>query len=451
MKKDPLLPVRAQAALTISAVLLQQASLASLMTLAQQRVAREEQPLLQELCFGTLRWQPQLQSILNRLLDKPLKPKDSDIHSLLLLGLYQLKYLRIPDHAAINNSVAACKSLKKTWAEKLVNGVLRQYQRTAKEIDAALLRSPSYTTAHPNWLRKNIEQYWPDRSEAVFSANNSYPPFTLRINLAKISRSDYLQLLQDKGWSAQATPFSDFGVTLEQAVEVNHLPLFSSGAVSVQDEAAQLAAPLLSIEPGQRILDACCAPGGKTGHILELAAEFKHHPIVLTALDLEPRRMEKVRENLDRLGYQQTNQQQLTSINLICADAVNTDQWWDQQLFDRILLDAPCSATGVIRRHPDIKVLRNATDIAKLAQLQLKLMKSLWLTLRPGGKMIYATCSVLPTENTEVVGKFLATQADAQHINLQADWGIPQAFGRQLLPQTNGHDGFYYACLKKTA
>lgn len=451
MNTDALLPVRAQAALTIAAVLQHQASLASLMNPAQQQVVKNDQALLQELCFGTLRWQPQLQSILNRLVDKPLKPKDIDIHSLLLLGLYQFKYLRVPDHAVINTTVAACKALKKPWAEKLVNGVLRQYQRKQTELDAALQSSPAYSSAHPNWLRKSIEQFWPDMSSEIFNANNAHPPFTIRVNLARVSRDDYIRLLQEHELAATATPFSLYGVTLEHAVDVASLPLFSAGSVSIQDEAAQLAAPLLSMQPDQRVLDACCAPGGKTGHILELAAGFDCKPIELVALDLEQRRLEKVRENLDRLGYSDASAHTNPWVELICADALELDKWWDRKPFDRILLDAPCSATGVIRRHPDIKVLRNATDIAKLAQLQLSLMKTLWQTLRPGGTMIYATCSVLPTENSEVVEKFLASQKDAQHCHLEVEWGIPQPYGRQLLPQAGGHDGFYYACLKKSA
>lgn len=442
-------PVRLQAALTIRSVLQQQASLASLMAPAQQKVSSSEQSLLQELCFGTLRWQPQLQAILNRLLEKPLKSKDTDIHSLLLLGLYQLKFMRIPDHAVINSTVASCKLLKKSWAEKLVNGILRRYQRERAELENALANSPSYVTAHPNWLRKGIEQFWPDLASNIFSANNAHPPFTLRLDLSRVSRPEYLERLKDRGYSAVATSFSPYGVTLQQAIDVHQLPGFDEGELSVQDEAAQLAAALLKLQPGDRVLDCCCAPGGKTGHLLELAKQLASPIKELVALELEPRRMERVEQNLQRLGYRpHTNNEQIP-ITLVCADALNVGQWWDGVLFDRILLDAPCSATGVIRRHPDIKVLRNAADIAKLAQLQRALLEALWPTLQSGGTLLYATCSVLPTENSNVIAGFLADHCDAEHQIVDVSCGIAQTYGRQLLPQQQGHDGFYYASLKK--
>ncbi|MBU3068705.1 16S rRNA (cytosine(967)-C(5))-methyltransferase RsmB [Aestuariicella sp. G3-2] len=441
-------PVRVQAALTLASVLQQQASLASLMTPALDKVDAQEQPLLQELCFGTCRWQPQLQSILNRLLEKPLKPKDSDIHALLLLGLYQLKYLRIPDHAALNNTVAACKSLKKPWAEKLVNGILRRFQRERESLEAALQKSPAYTSAHPNWLRKSIENFWPQQSEAVFAANNAHPPFTLRLNLSQQSRDDYRQTLENLELGSTPTPFSPFGLTLDKACDVNKLPGFSEGKLSVQDEAAQLAGELLQLQPGQRVLDACCAPGGKTGHILELGTQLTSPLQNVVALDLEARRLERVKDNLQRLQHQLNQYNQTTT--LICADALAVDEWWDGEPFDRILLDAPCSATGVVRRHPDIKLLRNAADIAKLAALQLSLLRALWPTLKPGGRLVYATCSLLPTENTRVVEQFIESEAGAKHDPIDALWGLPQACGRQLLPQIQGHDGFYYACINKS-
>lgn len=431
------IPVRAQAATTLASVMGQQASLASLMTPAQQRVEDNEQPLLQELCFGTCRWQPQLQSILNRLLEKPLKAKDTDIHALLLIGLYQLKYLRVPDHAAISMTVNACRNLKKPWAEKLVNGVLRRFQREQTSLEATLASSPAFVSAHPNWLRKSIENHWPEHAGAVFTANNDHPPMTLRLNTNALNRDQYLQ---DLPLEASPTPFSPYGVTLAQATNVENLPGFSEGHVSVQDEAAQLAADLLSLQGGERVLDACCAPGGKTGHILERGDHLAEPLTEVVALDLEERRLVRVRENLQRLKRNAT---------IICSDALDVDHWWDQIPFDRILLDAPCSATGVIRRHPDIKLLRNATDIAKLATLQLALLKALWPTLKPGGRLVYATCSVLPTENTEVIKHFVEQQADAVHQAIEATWGITQTYGRQLLPQPKGHDGFYYACLTK--
>jgi 16S rRNA (cytosine967-C5)-methyltransferase len=218
---------------------------------------------------------------------------------------------------------------------------------------------------------------------------------------------------------------------------VHTIPGFDQGIVSVQDEAAQLSADLLAPQPGETVLDACCAPGGKTGHLLEIQPKLSR----LVALDLEQRRLERVKDNLQRLGL---------TAEIVCHDAQQIQDWWDGELFDRILLDAPCSATGVIRRHPDIKLLRKATDIAKLASLQLSLLKALWTTLRPGGRLVYATCSILPTENTQVIEAFVEQQPDAIHRPIDAPWGLAQKYGRQLLPQQQGHDGFYYACLEKT-
>ncbi len=437
--KPLLRPVRAQAALSLAQVIQQKASLASLLPLAVEHVATEEKALLQEFCYGCCRWYPQLQLLLSRLMDKPLKPKDSDVQALLLIGLYSLKYLRTPDHAAISKAVDACKPLKKPWAEKLVNGVLRTYQRTQDTLEAEISKSPANVSAHPNWLRKHIENSWPDHASAIFNANNAHPPMTLRLNTTQQSRESYCV---DLALPHHQTPFSPYGITLTSATDVHLIPGFADGQISVQDEAAQLAAELLSPRPGDRLLDACCAPGGKTGHLLEISEAFEPSLKEVVALDLEQRRLYRVEENLQRLKKNAT---------LICCDALAVEQWWDGEHFDRILLDAPCSATGVIRRHPDIKLLRNATDIAKLAALQLQLLQALWPTLKPGGRLLYATCSVLPTENTEVIKKFIASIDNGTHVPIVADWGLAQPFGRQLLPQTGGHDGFYYACIEKSA
>jgi len=441
MNTPKVLAVRAQAALTLASVLQKKASLAGLMGPASDKVAPSEQALLQELCFGTCRWQPQLQSIVGRLLEKPLKPKDSDIHALLLLGLYQIQYMRVPDHAAISTTVDACRALKKPWAEKLLNGILRRFQREKDTILASLASSPAFVTAHPNWLRKQIINCWPEQADAIFAANNAHPPMTLRLERDSSTREDYLALLLKSDIQAQAAPYSRDGIELEKAIDVFKLPGFAEGHVSVQDEAAQLAADLMQLNGGERVLDACCAPGGKTGHLLELSQTLEQPLSEVIALDLEQRRLVRVEENLQRLKKRAT---------LVCADGQDTEQWWDGQMFDRILLDAPCSATGVVRRHPDIKILRNATDIAKLAALQLALLRALWTTLKPGGRLVYATCSVLPTENTSVIETFVGQQDDAQHDPIDAPWGISQPFGRQLFPQNNGHDGFYYACLNKS-
>lgn len=435
----PPMDARTAAAITLARVFARNESLASLIPFNLPKVAESERSFYQQLCYGTLRWFYQLNPLLNSLLQKPLKSKDSDIQAALLVGLYQLIHSRVPDHAAIAATVEISKRLKKPWASKLVNGILRNFQRERDSLFSEHKTNPSFISAHPNWLVKNIEQSWLGEAPSVFDANNQQPPFSLRINPNYCSPSEYLALLQQVDIEATVTPFSSVGVTLKQACDVFKLPGFSEGVVSVQDEAAQLAASLLQLQPGQRVLDACCAPGGKTGHLLELEPQLQQ----ITALDLEQKRLTRVHENLERLG-------QSSRVDVICGDAAQPQDWWDKNPFDRILLDAPCSATGVIRRHPDIKLLRKPADIDKLAQLQLTILRAMWPLLKSGGTLVYATCSVLPAENTKVIEQFVAEQSDVCEFKLQVDWGLEQPCGRQLLPQNNGHDGFYYAVLQKS-
>jgi 16S rRNA (cytosine967-C5)-methyltransferase len=430
------LSARTAAAQVIGQILRQQGSLSSALPAIQPKVNESERALLQELCFGTLRWQPRLDAYLGKLLDKPLRGKDSDIQALLLLGLYQLLYTRIPDHAAIGETVEVARGLKKPWATKLINGVLRRFQREQEALDAQLQNDPVFNTSHPRWLLQRFRQAWPEQFEQIIAANNTHPPFTLRLNPRQQSRTDYLAELQELGVDAQATPFSPVGITLAQARDPRNLPLFAEGGISVQDEAAQLSAGLLELAPGQRVLDACCAPGGKTGHILETEADL----VEVVALDNDERRLVRVRENLARLNV---------AASILCGDASKPTTWWDGASFDRILLDAPCSATGIIRRHPDIKLLRTPEDIQRLAALQGDILDGLWPLLKPGGILLYATCSIMPDENTRVVEAFLARQPQAQCDDLNVDWGIAQVCGRQLLPSADGHDGFYYARLRK--
>ncbi|TNE77817.1 MAG: 16S rRNA (cytosine(967)-C(5))-methyltransferase RsmB, partial [Gammaproteobacteria bacterium] len=345
---------------------------------------------------------------------------------------------RIPPHAAVNEAVATTLSLKKKWAKGLVNAVLRRFLRERDALTEKLADNPVFETAHPQWLLDTLGQAWPEQLEALLAANNLQPPMCLRVNRTRGSREQYQQRLAEANIQASATAHSDDGLLLQQPCDVNSLPGFASGDVSVQDEAAQLAAPLLDTSPGQRILDACCAPGGKTGHLLELLQGDAE----VVALDVSPLRLQRVEENLERLGLQAA---------LIAADALDTDSWWDGRPFDRILLDAPCSATGVIRRHPDVKLLRSPADIAKLAALQLALLKALWPLLKEGGMLLYATCSVLPGENDQVVEEFLRGTPGVELEPVPTGAGIATSAGRQLLPQPEGHDGFYFARLKKTA
>lgn len=409
-------------------------SLNQQLPLYEQQVVERDRPLLQQLCYGVLRFYPRLLACSTQLLSKPLKDKDRDVLMLILLGAYQLQYTRIPDHAAVSATVNALQGLKKPWAKGLLNGVLRQWQRREDELLAAL--NPAAAAAHPDWLFGKIQKRWPEQAEAIFTANNEQAPLCLRVNAQQTSREHYLQQLSDAGINAEATAFSSHGIRLQQACPVEELPGFADGLVSVQDEAAQLSAELLELAPGQRVLDSCCAPGGKTCHILESQAELAD----VVAMDIDPERLEKVQQNLDRLGLQATLQS---------GDASQPGQWWDGQLFDRILLDAPCSATGVIRRNPDIKIHRQADDIKALSKLQLAILRAQWAILKPGGILVYATCSVLPEENEKVVEAFCEEKAEAEHCLIDADWGIERPYGRQLFPNIDGHDGFYYAKLRK--
>ena len=429
---------RLAAAKALAAVLNGKASLNSSLPTQMDKVEDRDRGFTQDLAFGTARWQPRLSALAAKLLQKPFKAADADVEALLLVGLYQLLYTRVPAHAAIGETVGCADKLKKPWAKALLNAVLRRAQRESEALLAELEHDPVVRTAHPRWLQKSLKAFWPEQWEAICAANNAHPPMILRVNRRHHSRDAYLQLLTDAGLNATPCVYSVDGIVLEAATDVRSLPGFAEGWISVQDEAAQLAADLLDLAPGQRVLDACCAPGGKTCHILEVEKDLAG----VVAVDLEAKRLVRVRENLARLGL---------SAELIAADGRDTAAWWDGKPFQRILLDAPCSATGVIRRHPDIKLTRQPDDIAALAVLQGELLDALWPTLEVGGILLYATCSTLPTENTEVIQAFLARTSGARELDLATAAGIKQPHGRQLLAQEGGHDGFYYAKLIKIA
>lgn len=416
------------------------ASVARGLSLSQQipvyelQVVERDRGLFRQLCYGVLRFYPRLSALAQQLLSKPLKSKDNDIFMLLLLGIYQLLETRIPDHAAVNATVAATRPLKKPWAKGLVNGVLRQWQRQQDSLLDNL--SAAESQAHPQWLHQALVDAWPDHYAAIEQANNLHPPMCLRVNQQQGSTRDYLEQLRQRDIAASLCKFAHHGIRLQQPVSVDLLPDFDQGRVSVQDEAAQLATQLLDLAPHQRVLDACCAPGGKTCHILESEPKLAQ----LTALDIDPQRLQRVEQNLSRLGLQ---------AQLLAGDAATPDHWWDGQCFDRILLDAPCSATGVIRRNPDIKLHRSSSDIAALAKLQLQLLTALWPTLNNNGLLLYATCSVLPDENERLVARFCQQQPEAQLIPISAQWGQDTGWGRQLFPEPDGHDGFFYSFIVK--
>jgi len=392
--------------------------------------------LTQALSYGVLRHSFSLDAILLQLLKKPLKAKDSDLRYLLLLGLYQIIHMRVPDHAAVSETVKLTPALKKNWARAMVNGVLRNYLRQADALQAEIEKEDISRYEHPRWLLDRLRASWPDDWPTIAAANNQPAPMTLRVNQQQISREDYLQRLKTAGIPAELCHYSKAGLRLNEAVVVEQLPGFKKGLVSVQDEAAQLAAQLLQAAPGERILDACAAPGGKTAHILETQPLLAR----LDALEQVPARLEYVRENLQRLSLR---------AELITGDASRPDAWWDGKPYDRILLDAPCSASGVIRRHPDIKYLRRDEDLATLVRAQQQILRALWPLLASGGMLLYATCSVLAEENNLQIEEFLGACNDARLEPLETNWGTATTAGRQILPGEENMDGFFYACLCK--
>ena len=417
-------------------LLLEGRSLNDALPAAQHRLTEpKQQALLQEFCFGVTRWRGRLDAIAAQLLQKPLKRKDFDLQLLILLGLYQLTYMRLADHAAVSQTAETARELGKSWAVGLVNGVLRNFQRRESELLDRVDQNPAAHYSSPEWLLQMVQHYWPDDWPALLDAANQRPPMTLRVNLSRGSRQAYLSRLQQQGIEAEPLAGVASALTLHKPRPVQELPGFTDGDCSVQDAGAQLAATLLDLQPGQQVLDACAAPGGKSCHILERAADVK-----LTAMDVDAQRLERVRENLQRLKL---------NARLVQGDAAKPEGEWAAQQYDRILLDVPCSATGVIRRHPDIKWLRREQDIAQLAKLQSQILDAIWPLLAPGGRLLYATCSLLPQENEWQVSNFLARWADACERPIDACWGRARKVGRQTLPGEQTMDGFYYACLEK--
>ncbi|MEZ5570634.1 MAG: 16S rRNA (cytosine(967)-C(5))-methyltransferase RsmB [Halioglobus sp.] len=396
-------------------------------------VSARDRSLLQQLCYGTLRHCPRLQALLDKLLDKPLRDKDRDIQGLLLCGLYQLDNTRVPDHAAVAATVEATSAMKKPWAKGMTNAVLRRYLREREQLVRALDQPAA--AAHPTWLFDRISAQWPDAT-AILEANNRQPPMSLRVNAQHLRTKDYLAALADRNIAASVGHLSPYAVQLAQPMDVRELPGFMAGQVSVQDEAAQLAALLLQAEEGERVLDACAAPGGKTCHILELQPALAE----MVAMDIDAVRLQRVEENLQRLGLRAT---------LLTGDAARPPKELAKSSFDRILVDAPCSASGVIRRHPDVKLLRRASDIPQLAAQQQGILLGIWPLLKPGGTLLYATCSILDEENSQVVQTFLSAHSDAELVHTDVPWGENVLGGRQVLPSVDGPDGLFYALLRK--
>jgi len=432
--------LRALAAKCVFSVVDKGRSLADELPKHQEKLLGKDKGLLQELCYGVLRYLPSLEHDSRQFIAKPLVGKQRVIHFLILVGLYQLKHTRIPDHAAVSETVAATINLKCQYLKSMVNGILRSYQRSIKQ--SSIEGSDEISTEalpdaikfnHPSWFIKKVKAAYPEQWQNVLNANQQKPPMWLRVNKNHHTVESYLEKLQQADIAYSTVETQSNAIQLTDAIDVNKLPGFDLGHVSIQDGAAQQAAILLDCQEDDVVLDCCAAPGGKTCHMLE------HTPNIasMTAIDIEESRLIRVQENLERLQL---------SAKVIAGDAANSESWWDGVLFDRILLDAPCSGTGVIRRHPDIKWLRKATDIAALTLLQKQIFKNSWSLLKPGGTLLYATCSILPEENCEQVQQFINENPDAELISIQKNC---QQVGWQILPNEQSMDGFYYAKLQK--
>ncbi|BBN80032.1 ribosomal RNA small subunit methyltransferase B [Pseudoalteromonas sp. A25] len=423
--------VRALAAETLFQVVDKGQSLSTQLPYAAKQLNPKDKALLQQICYGVLRHLPTLEHYCQQLLDQPLKGKRRVFQFLLYVGMYQLQYMRTPEHAAVAETVNALQSMRAPGLKGLVNAILRTFQRQFTELQDSANRIPVCQYNHPGWFIKKVQAAYPDKWQDILEANQEQAPMWLRVNRTHYSVDEYSELLDEAGIAHCLEPRFEDGIVLDKPCDVYNLPGFREGACSVQDAAAQLAARYLAPQDGERILDACAAPGGKTCHILELANAH------VDALDADSERLLRVEDNLKRLALQ---------ANCIHADASTPNDWWIGQLYDRILLDVPCSATGVIRRHPDIKWLRRNSDIDDLAQLQKQILNNIWPLLKPGGTLLYATCSVLPTENQEQVAAFLQSTHDAMHQPLH-DNDTPSTPGLQLLPGIS--DGFYYAKITK--
>ncbi len=428
--------VRAQAARVLHAVRAEGRSLTDALAASATPADARDEALLSELTFGALRLLPRLEALTNQLLQRPLKPNDRIIGSLLMIGLYQLIALRIPDHAAVSATVAATRLLQRPRAVGLVNASLRRFQREGPALLALAERDEAARWLMPTWLLRRLRAAWPEEWEAIVTASQGRAPMFLRVNTLRANPAEYAVRLIAADIDAQALADQPQALRLARPIAAHALPGFSEGLVSVQDAGAQWAAPLLSPQPGERVLDACAAPGGKSAHLLEQA----QGALALTAIDASAERLDAVRTQLARLGLE---------ARIMVGDATQPHPAWADAPYQRILLDAPCSATGVIRRHPDIKRLRREADIGPLVDTQARMLDALWPLLQPGGCLLYLTCSLLPDENEAQIANFLARQRDAIESPLPTSLGIARAHGRQLLPTDEGADGFYFARLLK--
>ncbi|WP_455818452.1 16S rRNA (cytosine(967)-C(5))-methyltransferase RsmB [Pseudomonas cerasi] len=428
MKKN--INLRSVAAQTIEKVVEQGQSLSNVLPAAQKAVGEKDAALLQELCYGVLRTLPQLEWIISKLMSRPMTGKQRTIHFLIMVGLYQLMHTRIPAHASLAETVEGAIALKRQQLKGLINGVLRQFQRQQEAL-MLQMNDGDQQYLHPKWLLERLKRAWPGQWQQIVEANNQRPPMWLRVNRNHHSRDTWLALLEESGKKAFVHPQHIDALRLETPCAVSQLPGFEQGWVTVQDASAQGCVALLDPQNGEKILDLCAAPGGKTTHILEAAPQAE-----VMAVDVDAQRLARISENLQRLDMK-------AQVKL--GDGRTPAAWCGNTQFDRILLDAPCSATGVIRRHPDIKWLRRDRDIPELALLQQQILDAVWPHLKSGGTLLYATCSILPEENHQQISQFLERHTDAR-LSDTDDLSQP---GIQVFPQTDGGDGFYYAKLIK--
>lgn len=393
-----------------------------------------DKSMMQAMCYGVMRWYPRLDAIIEILGNRKLRRVSREARVLLQLGLYQLIYMRVPAYAALNATIDCASRLGAPKARGFINAVLRSYQRRKRQLEDRLADSIEYRTAHPVWLVRKLQQDWPQDWTTLCDANNHKPPMILRVNLQKTTVAAYCAQLDEKGLQGQAHSDVASAVVLQAAVNVEQLPGFAEGLVSVQDAAAQYATTSLACRDGERVLDACAAPGGKTAHILQSC-----RPQLLHAMDSDRQRLQRMQSMFLRIGKQ---------AELIEGDAARPGDWWDKKPYDRILLDAPCSASGVIRRHPDIKYHRDINAVQAIVRYQRKILDALWPLLRAGGTMLYVTCSVFKVENEQQVSAFLDRHADARLRPVDCGPGV-EGVGCQILTGTRQMDGFYFARLEK--
>ena len=431
MKTD----TRALAARGLADVALRGASLREVMERSAPKLADpRDRALLMALLSEGARWWLRFDAAIDGLLEKSLRHKDPSVHALLVLGLVQLEILELQDYAAVAATVEAVRTLKRPQLAGLVNAVLRRWQRERENLLTTLVGTPHTPHPHPAWRAAGWLGVGRALAHAVMDADNREPPLMLRVNRQRSERDILIGQLQAAGYAATPHPWLADALVLPHSADVTRMPGFEDGHFAVQDGAAQVAVDLADLHDGLRVLDACAAPGGKACHLLERA------DIDLTTLEFEPARAERIRQNLMRLRL---------NAKVLIGDAGTPKAWWKGQPFDRILIDAPCSATGVLRRRPDVRLHRRESDIAAMQAQQRRILAALWPLLAPGGRLVYITCSVLRAENEAIVGELLAAQADAQAVAFSLPTGQPAATGWQILPGDGDLDGMYYAALRK--